>query len=101
MDESDLRDIAVRLAQEDRKDRKKDEGPEAGADPNWQKVQNMVNTSVKSTFLDLKQAIKDEDPKLTVYHMERMLEAVTQVAKFMGMRDVFLKLKSLEQKLFD
>lgn len=77
------------------------EKPEPEGEPDWQKIQSMFDTQVKNTFADMKQAVKDKDQKLVVFHMERILEALTKVAKLMRMRDVFLKLKDTEKKIFD
>lgn len=101
MDEESLRAVAARLAAEDDRKKKDPTGPSPEGDPDWQKVKTLYDTSVKNTFKDLHQAIKDQDSKLTVFHMERLLESLVKTSKYMKMRDIFLKLKEVEKKLFD
>ena len=105
MDDKSLRSAALRLAEGEGGDEKPkgapDNKPTPDGDPDWQKVQTMFDTSLKSTFTDLRQAVKDEDSKLTVYHMERVLEAMVKMAKYMRMREVSMKLKETEKKLFE
>jgi len=102
MDESDFQRIAARLVRGEERGKKKDPtGPEPEGDPDWKKVQTMFDTSVKNTFTDLRQAVRDEDSKLAVYHMERLLEAIVKMAKYMKMREVFMKLREVEKKVFD
>lgn len=106
MDQRDLERAAARLAaggaSEDGTAAEKEgpSGPEPEGDPDWQKIRGSFETGVKSTFADLRQAIKDEDSKLTVYHMKRMLDSLVFLAKFMKMRDVYLKLQQVDKKLF-
>ena len=100
MDESVLSEIALRLAAEKDPKKKSPTGPEPDGDPDWQKIRGQFETAVKSTFADLRQAIKDEDSKMTVYQMKRMLDALIFLAKFMKMRDVFMKLQQVDKKLF-
>lgn len=101
MDDKSLRLAASRLAEGKADGGGKAGKPEPDGDPDWQKVQTMFDTSLKSTFADLRQSVKDEDSKLAIYHMERMLEAMVKMAKHMKIRDVFLKLKETEKKIFD
>lgn len=95
MDYLDFKIMAMRMIQANM------DKPEPEGEPDWQKIQSMFDTQVKNTFTDMRQAVKDKDAKLTVFHMERILEALTKVAKLMRMRDVFLKLKETEKKIFD
>lgn len=76
-------------------------GPVPEDDPDWQKVQSMFDTGFKSVYNDFRQSIKDEDSKLTVYNLERMIEHLTKMAKHLKLRDVFMKLKETEKKVFD
>lgn len=102
MDESDFQRIAARLVRAEDRDKKEDPtGPKQEGDPDWQKIKGMFDTSVKNTFTDLRQSVRDEDSKLTTYHMERLLEAIVKMAKYMRMREVFMKLKEVEKKVFD
>lgn len=100
MDYVSLAAAATRVAAEKDPKKKSPSGPEPEGEPNWQRIRNEFETAVKSTFADLRQAIKDEDSKLTVYQMKRMMDSLVFLAKFMKMRDVFLKLQQVDKKLF-
>lgn len=99
MDENVLAAAASRIAAE-KDPKKKGPAPEPEDEPNWQKIRNEFETSIRSTFADLRSAIKDEDSKLTVYQMKRMMDALVFLAKFMRMRDVYLRLQQVDKKLF-
>lgn len=93
-----LNEIAGRIAGVKKKD---PTGITPEEDPDWQKIQSMFDTGFKSVYNDFRQSISDEDSKLTIFNLERMLEFLTKMMKHLKLREGYMKLKETEKKVFD
>ena len=74
---------------------------EQEAEPDYDKLSNILNQQIRNTFKDLTNAVKDEDETLILNTLHLLMEQLENIYKYLGLREFKLKLKNLVDKQFE